>query len=380
MQLSSDSLNEIAVHLESHEESLRLKKLLFCLSKKQWENNLDVLNHFSVKDLIQEIVQINITLEQLALSLSTIVNTLNRPNVYTEVAKFIVNQFEQLYKELNNLTPVTQINPQNTQDLGTDFLVDNVVNDLSNHKERARIKKLIFSICKNRWENEQAVIDNYDFKKLILEFYQLNPTREELKVTLGRVVIKLNKQNLYLLIAQIIFKYLEPLYESANFYQEVEIETENQEFITQIIHVSHAFENPQRSAQASRRGEFETSIIELSEDQVVSELQYIQQVQPPRNKSYNLFEMRLHIMQYTNPLKAKILLFSILYHPWDRNGQDWSMLRSYTLDDLLEQIISSSKKITEIEAKLDAIAKSMPAPEVNLQTASTLIETLKPLF
>ncbi|MGH2412430.1 MAG: hypothetical protein ACRDEA_01775, partial [Microcystaceae cyanobacterium] len=65
MQLSSDSFNEIAQHLESHEEALRLKKLLFCVCKKYWENDSNILNNFATKDLIQEIVQSQISLEQL---------------------------------------------------------------------------------------------------------------------------------------------------------------------------------------------------------------------------------------------------------------------------------------------------------------------------
>jgi hypothetical protein len=87
--------------------------------------------------------------------------------------------------------------------------------------------------------------------------------------------------------------------------------------------------------------------------------------------------MRMEIFQYTNPLRAKILLFSILFHPWDRSGQDWSTLRSYTIDDLLEQVIQSGKSIKDIESQLYRVSKVQTDVDANLHTASILVQALQ---
>jgi hypothetical protein len=43
MQLSMDVFNEVVRYLDSHEEKLRIKKLIFCICKKYWENAPNIL-------------------------------------------------------------------------------------------------------------------------------------------------------------------------------------------------------------------------------------------------------------------------------------------------------------------------------------------------
>ena len=134
--------------------------------------------------------------------------------------------------------------------------------------------------------------------------------------------------------------------------------------------------------EPSSRGAFETSVIDVASEQMITELQQVQPPPPPSppKPTYDIFEIRMEIMQYTNPLRAKILLFSLLFHPWDRSGQDWSTLRSYTLDDLLEQILQSGRSISEIEGKLYNMAIALHDPDSHLQTASTVVESVKPFL
>ena len=117
--------------------------------------------------------------------------------------------------------------------------------------------------------------------------------------------------------------------------------------------------------EPSSASAFETSVIDITSDQMVTELKQVQPTPAPSppKPTYDIFEIRLEIMQYTNPLRAKILLFSLLFHPWDRSGQDWSTLRSYTLDDLLEQMLQSGRSMAEIEGKLYNMAKSLNDPD-----------------
>ncbi len=383
MPVSSDLFNETVHYLERHEETLRIKKLIFCLCKKYWENDLNVLNSCSLEDLVNELIQSKPSVEQLTFSMYKLVKTLNRPKVYATVAKAILDRLSSLYTDfqaeeldLVNVEPIYA----HTQVSEPELVFKQIATNFANHQEESRIKKMVFAVCKNRWENNVDVINHYGFKDLIVELYEQYPTLGDLDIALATIVENINKKTLYLAISNIISKQLSLLYE--NFQEPVESAKEvgTQIYNTQIIQFNQAVNVPQPYSEPKplRQSDYETSVIDITSEQMVTELKSVQiapaQISP---KTYDLFELRMEIVQYTNPLRAKILLFSLLFHPWDRSGQDWSMLRSYALDDLLEQLLKSGRPLSEIEAKLYETAKSLSDPETQLQVASTIIETIK---
>jgi len=357
MQLSPDLLADTVQDLERHEESLRIKKLIFCLCKKYWENDLNILNSFSLDDLILEMVQAKPTIEQLTYSVYKLVKTLNRPKVYANVAKAILDRMSFVYSDLADRSAVlpspvmanlseivdveigdvdigdvelheVELEEMAASDRDPERELDRIASDLTGHPEESRIKKLIFSVCKNRWENNLQVIDNYGLKDLILETCQVYPTKGDLQIALAKIVENINKQTLYLAVSNIIVNQLSPLYETLaeSLDQDSDLRGSDRSFDTQIVPLRSA-PLPQ-TALPDRHKDCETSIIDLSE-QMVTELKSRNDITPvPPPKTYDIFELRQIIMQYTNPLRAKILLFSVLFHPWDRSGQDWSMLRS----------------------------------------------------
>lgn len=376
MQLSSDSFYQAVQYLEHHPESIRVKKLIFCICQKTWQNDLNILNGLSMESLVKEIITQQETLEQLTLSLYRLVKTLNRPKVYAGVAKAIVEQLGPIYRELNQETEVIEVptNPKETHFADSSVLLEQAVRNLSNHPETARIHKLVYAITKNSWENDLNRIKHYGLNNLILETLEIYPDYNTLKQAFIQLVNNINKKNLYLAIAKVILNQIGGLYN--NLQQEDILPSDNSNsYSTQIISLNHS--NNYQNIQPSPVSAFETSVIDITSEQMVTELKQVQ-APPPSKPKYDIFEIRLEIMQYTNPLRAKILLFSLLFHPWDRSGQDWSTLRSYTLDDLLEQILQSGRSINEIEAKLYNMAKSLNDPDSHLQTASTVVEAIKP--
>jgi hypothetical protein len=210
------------------------------------------------------------------------------------------------------------------------------------------------------------------------------PTQDELQQALSKLVQNINKQNLYLAIANLIVNQLSVLYKHQQENNELEEGPSTHIVNTQLVQVNNfslvpnSIE-PQQLAQQN----FGTSVIDLSVQPVVGTLPPTPlqpepaQLEQPQKK-LNFFELRLEIMQYTNPLRAKVLLFSVLYQSWDKSNQDWAMLRSYTLDDLLKELIQSTKNITDIETKLFSAARVLADFEANMQTASTIVEAIKP--
>jgi hypothetical protein len=402
MQLSIDVFNDVVRYLDSHEEKLRIKKLIFCICKKYWENEPNILNGVAMEDLVKELVQIKTNKEQLTFSVYKLVKTLNRPQVYLGVATVIIEQISQLYSNIaaaydNQLLPVEpEVNPSFTtvnNDVNNeeDNLLRQVVSGIENHRETARIQKLMFAACKNRWENDQAVINNYGLKNIVLELQRNNPNFLSLRQTLRQVAENINKKALYLALADIILTQLEHLYDTDNDDEEEDNESKSQRFNTQIVDLKNDSDSAAKttsfSTSRSDPVDFSSSIINLNEPQLVMELPFAEPAYSNNNPSnfpqipaYDPFEIRLEIFQYANPLRAKILIFSLLFHPWDRSGQDWSTLRSYTLEDLLKKLIQSGKSLQDIEVQLYNIAQTQMDTDANVQTASILVQTLQKIL
>ena len=401
MQLSIDVFNDVVRYLDSHEEKLRIKKLIFCICKKYWENEPNILNGVAMEDLVKELVQIKTNKEQLTFSVYKLVKTLNRPQVYLGVATVIIEQISQLYSNIaaaydNQLLPVEpEVNPSFTtvnNDVNNeeDNLLRQVVSGIENHRETARIQKLMFAACKNRWENDQAVINNYGLKNIVLELQRNNPNFLSLRQTLRQVAENINKKALYLALADIILTQLEPLYNTNNDYKEEDNESKSEIFNDQMVHLNDDCDSSAKTASfsssrtRSKPVDFASSSIAISEPQVRMELPFAEPAflnnnpsNSPQIPAYDPFEIRLEILHYANPLRAKILIFSLLFYPWDQSSQDWLTLRSYTLEDLLQQLIQSGKSLKDIEIQLYNIAHTQMDRDANVQTAGILLQALQ---
>lgn len=93
-----------------------------------------------------------------------------------------------------------------------------------------------------------------------------------------------------------------------------------------------------------------------------------------------LFDIRLAIMRYANPLKAKILIFSALHHPFSFSEEDWIILKRYSLDDWILGLVKSCKTFAELEAKLYNSVRVSKEPEQSLQVAQTIIQALEFIY
>ncbi|BFM40645.1 hypothetical protein [Synechocystis sp. LKSZ1] len=392
MALSSEILVETARYLEQHDEGQRAKKLVFCLCKKYWENDPNVLNSQSLESLLLELIQIKPSIEQLTFSLYKLVKTLNRPKVYAAVAKMILDRLGPIYAakaeeaepdvapaiEVESVEQPTGFNPPLVSPTPSSALVaspqvlaSHIAQNLSQHPEAGRIEKLMFAVGKGYWENSLDKINQYGFVNLILELRQRYPYLAELRASFEQIVNNINKATLYLAIANVILQQMEKLYEDS------------------LSFAGNATPEPALAVVRRDAGHQQTAIVNFpaparSAEPLLTVLGTVPVPNPPASKEtkqdYNLFDLRSEIMQYANPLRAKILLFSILFHSWNRNGQDWGMLRSYGLDDLIEQVILSQRPCNEVELKLYAQAKEMPEAEAYTHTATTLMKVLKPLL
>jgi hypothetical protein len=91
----------------------------------------------------------------------------------------------------------------------------------------------------------------------------------------------------------------------------------------------------------------------------------------------DLFDVRQKVVQQTNPLRAKILLFSSLYHPFCFSSQDWMNLKVQELDELMRQVLSTCRTANELHTKLNTTAQAFTEIEEYIGTANVLFKYMK---
>ncbi|MEH2112994.1 hypothetical protein [Nostoc sp.] len=228
--------------------------------------------------------------------------------------------------------------------------LDSVTKHLEQHENSKRIKKLIYSACKNIWENDEETLDRFKLQELLQELYRLNPTINNLNYSLSKVVKTLNKQAEYALLASVISHEMQKLYITPNEATGILLNQPPQE--EQIFY---------NSGQISSN-----SIDKFPNNQI--------------KHQYNQFDVRQNIMKYTNPLRAKIVLFSALYKKFTFNEEDWLKLKAEQLDDLLLRLFDTCPTIRELESKLNSAAISLGKPDENIQAASAIIQSMRGLY
>lgn len=97
MELSIELLPKVIKSLDNDLEALRIKKFVYCLSKRHWENDVNLINRYSLEDLIFELIRIQPTIDRLSLAVYELVKSLNRRQVYATIAYLILEQLAPVY-------------------------------------------------------------------------------------------------------------------------------------------------------------------------------------------------------------------------------------------------------------------------------------------
>lgn len=386
MIVSSDIIASIAQDLGRSQEAQRAKKLIFYVSQRYWESDFSVINKYSFESLLQSLYDSNPTVDDLKALLYHAVNTLNRKEVYNKIAKYVFQRMSELYS-----SPDINIVGQNVSQDNSKYqeeLIARIVENIEYHEESPRIKKLIFAACKQYWENDINVIELYQLSDLLLELHELYPNAKRLKKAFDNIVATINRQNFYSFIADTIVAELTYLYKHET--HEIISESNSEEEETKLIKTKNK-NTPDQPSQETANPEVSNNIQpseskdNLSSDtnstispSSVPEGQII-----PWLKIDSLFDLKQEIMQYTNPLRAKIMLFYAVYQI-DPCEQHWSIVRTCSMDDLLVKMFQQNDRdIKTVEAQLLQVANSHIEGlelEDNVQAVSAIVESLKRFY
>lgn len=228
-------------------------------------------------------------------------------------------------------------------------MMDAVVNELKQDSDLMRIKKIIYCACAGRWENDESKLEEINLRELIEELYEKTGNRETLDHRLSRIVSKVNKKTEYGLLANKIIENVGRLY------------PEEEDDVT-IMESTPIWEVQETSGEAT-----------VSKEKLVDEI-------PAQREPENLFNVREKIMRGTNPLKAKILIFSTVEHQFNFGERDWLLLKTKSLDSLLRQIFNLCTYVTDLESSLYSAANSFEDPDEYTQIAHVIISALNPCY
>ncbi|MDB9312095.1 hypothetical protein PN462_03200 [Spirulina sp. CS-785/01] len=410
-------LDEIATTLAQHEHQVRIRKLLFCACYNRWENDQSILANLEIESLLFRLYQQHTTLEKITETLYTVVQKLNRKTQYAQLANVIIEQVKPLYDHTPPPSPDTD-NSEATQFLSSETTqfypqftppspLTNIAQSLDQHEQSLRIRKLLFCACYNQWENNIQPLLQLDLIELLKTLQSRHSSTNELSTTLYNIVGNLNRKVAYSQLANFIIEQLQGLYPTleANSTQfltpqppsNTEFTPPNQdnsppsppspdEMATEVIQnpISSPpnLNNPDDTTNYTQRNQTAyTEKTTVSQgNQTAAFLQTQLQTHHPSHKAYDPFEIRLEVMKYANPLRAKILSFSTLNHKFETTGNEWSSLRTQSFDQLLRQLYETYREFTYLEQNLYKTAQHLEAPDESQQAAEAIAQAMKPYY
>ena len=413
-------IEEISDDFEMSEDPVRAKKLVCLVCTGILENDLTRLDNFSFIELLQDLYQQYPTIEDLKANLVKSVKTIAIPKQrqYLIVAKTVFNIVSKLYQQApisevaesvnpSQFTPIPQlvitpppiayqvshlvINagsaqlvaplepikdnsltnsiedkaisqessseelsfPEEELSLINPYADDDsdiyawVAHDIDTDAQQMRLKKLLFYTYQDVWESDLRQLNSVNWAGLLQELVSFMPTFGQLQALVNEAVQRVSKPMEYLAIGNLLLSKLERLY------------PDSLEAIASPIKPT-TNENPldtqSQVTQSQNKLPFDPKIAE------------------------DLFDLRLELMRFTNSMRAKILLFSTLYYPFNPDRDSWQDLRNHGLDGLLRQLFYAYPSLTTAENAIWQVARSLNEPTAYDQSASYILQVVKTLY
>ncbi len=398
------SLIDTAIQdLQQDPNCTRIRKLMLYACTNQWESHPDRLANLDLQPLIKNLLELTPTQEQLRSHLYNLVGTLNKSAEYTLVANAIIKHLKALYSQMSPPEETSNANNAIYRQLG---------DRLERDPEQLRIRKLLYCACRNSWQNDPNVLMQHSLAQLVQETHAIAPTPSHLHTVLTGIVKTLNRQNVYSDISQRILKALIALYQPGATRMMTAAGLPMQQpttaTATNTVGLSESKPTPPKPAIAvptqvisSEEMEAEIAAVRasLQPPPIADDYAAVPQVNPPQRRSdsaqkqiayiplhidwsglfLDLFDAKLAIVKYTTPLRAKILLFSMLRQVFDNSPQAYAHLREHDLGSLIQELLQTYQTLPQIEGELRRVSRLLDDPQAYLQASSAILRAIRPL-
>ncbi len=416
---SQSLMQEISDDLEMSADPIRAKKLVCLVCTGILENDLKRLDNFSFVELLEDIYQQYPTIESLKENLVKSVRTIavHKQRQYLIVAKIVFNAASKFYQQSIASVMAETIDPsvpdshsqpvipqisyavshlvinadsaqlvtpfashihtshhqsnfaQEKRSLTDDlYLNENLdenldeepdiyalaVHDIDIDAQQIRLKKLLLYAYQDVWENDLSQLNSVDWISLLKELISFMPTFPQLIALIQEAVQRVSKPVEYVAIGNLLLTKLERLYPDS--FDIDRFDPDSFSAIAPVVNQPDHQLNHQVPDKSDRKIPFDPKI------------------------ANDLFDLRLELMRFTNSMRAKILLFSALYYPFDPDRDNWHDLKTHRLDGLLRQLFYAYPSFVKAEKSIWETARSLSEPTVYAQSANYILQAIKVLY
>lgn len=372
-------LDEVVQNLSQDPNLLRIKKLLIYASRQTWERDPIAIQQADLYPLVQDLRAQYPTRHILEAHLTALVNTLSKVTEYTLVANAALSHLEPLYPANESLAIAAS-----SQDY------HQVAAQLEQDTNASRIKKLLFAACTQTWENDPQVLSQHPLVELVQRLHRLTATPQTLDAILTSIVRTLNRQTEYTRVAQTIIYAFAPLYGDLLEVTQVNLPVPASSPTDETrIHsaappagavpsVSASIEPSAAMPPAPSGGEYSLTSAAPTPLKLDDPAVWV--------------DLRLTLMKFSNPLRAKLLLYAVLYDPLPPGLQAWTHLKGYDLDTLLKQLrqqydslgtlSTDLGKAADLLSDLESVGDRPASQHANLYqpVASALLRAFQPFY
>lgn len=370
---------EIAQYLAQDSQAVRFKKLLIYCSTGVWESQPARLDTVQFDELLVTLQSLTLSWQELQATLARAVHYLNKAAEYTLVAHTLLEWLKPLYPDAV-LTPA--VDPQRYGPIVQQLMAD---------PDLLRLKKLLLLACTNHWESDRSKVEQMPLLPLIQKLHGLTPNWASLSYLLDHLVTTLSKAAEYRLIADRLIEAFEPLYAEAE-----PMAPEAITVVEQPLVADPTGAGPTRSEAASSEtlrsstaqkfstiAEATAALSALLHEQTKRSTGGTSPIAAPilpgsaeREKRSHRFNLRQSIVQASNPLRTKILLFSLLHEPF-RIQQHEAMLKDYDLDDLLQLACQTYRQTAQLETALHQVVCQLADPQAYMQSITAMLQAIQ---
>lgn len=232
--------------------------------------------------------------------------------------------------------------------------LDEVTKTLEQDLNFIRIKKLLFCAYQGKWAKNSEELHRLNLKEAIEGLCLAAANFHELELLFAQIVSKVNKKSEYETVAQTILSQLEKLYLKSD----------------GTTLPEHHYSDGHASSPPTTYSSPDSETLSRIHPQLSTQFPVVQ----------DLFDVRQKILQQTNPLRAKILVFSVLEGGFSPNERGWSMLRSRDLDTLIRRLLHAYPNVTDLETQLYHASRSLDELDQYTLVAQVLVKALSPLY
>jgi hypothetical protein len=252
-----------------------------------------------------------------------------------------------------------------------DFLADY----LKDHHETVRLKKFLYAVCTDTWEQDTTYLESIAFLFLLEGMIKKCDSLSDLHALLQARLSKLNKASRYIEVVRTLYLAIGQLYPEFESKHSSRKPPENSSLssLTQSfksVDLGHPSVSLPKitidyGESVSTEAILDPTSVEVGDDRSYKIV----------NKVHDPFLLRESVMAICNPLRAKILLMTVLDPEFVFKPNMPTSLKEHTLDELLVATIES-EDFSSFERKISSALNNLDDFEEYGKTATGLLECL----